>query len=128
MVGMQKNKQTFWYSQLERYEDLLDANGYKVGQKPIYGPIQFERATVSEGVGSPVLTRFGLETPNTRTIGPLDVNCQINEHTKIWIDTPPEPDKDGFATVPNDYVVNNVRGSLNHVMCIVRKAHNGAMT
>ena len=73
------------------------------------------------------MTRFGLDTPNTRVIGPLDADCPIDAFTKVWIDTDPKPDENGQATTPNDYVVSDVQRSINHVMVVVRKTNNGAL-
>lgn len=125
MVGMQRNKKRFWYALRVGTEDLLSDDGYKIGQRTLYGEIQEKKAAISEGAGNAVLTRFGLDTPNTRVIGPLDADCPIDAFTKVWIDTDPKPDENGHATTPNDYVVSDVQRSINHVMVVVRKTNNG---
>lgn len=126
MVGMQRNKKQFWYALRVGSEDLLSKDGHKIGQRTLYGEIQEKKAAISEGAGNAVLTRFGLDTPNTRVIGPLDADCPIDAYAKVWIDTYPNPDENGQATTPNDYVVSDVQRSINHVMVVVRRTNNGA--
>lgn len=128
MVGMQRNKRKFWYALRTGSEDILSDDGYKIGQKTKYGKVQSDKAAISEGAGNAVLTRFGVDTPTTRTIGPLGLDCKIDAFSKIWIDSDPNPGRNGMATKANDYVVSDVRRSLNHVMVVVRKVNDGVTT
>ena len=125
MVGMTRNKRTFWYAQYGGEQDVLDSDGRVVDRKTVYGKLQMDSAAISEGAGSAVMTHFGLDDPNTRIIGPVRPNCPINAYSKVWIDVNPAIDKNGKATVGNDYVVSDVRRSLNHLMIVVRKTNNG---
>lgn len=125
MRGMRKNQRKFWYALREGQEDIITPDGYKAGRKAVYGPIIEQKAAISEGNGNSILTRFGLDTSNTRTIGPLKIDCPINAFTQIWIDQDPAIDEHGNPTKPNDYVVSDVRKSLNQIMLVVRKANNG---
>lgn len=125
MKGMHRNKQKFWFALLEGQEDILNHDGYKVGQKNVYGSVHKLKANISQGSSNAILTRFGLDMPSSRTIGPLPLDCPINAFTQVWIDTSPDPDEHGNPTKPNDYVVTDVRKSLNQIMIAVRKANNG---
>lgn len=125
MRGMRKNQQKFWYALREGQEDIITPDGYKSGQKAVYGPVVEQKAAISEGSGNTIFTRFGLDATNTRTIGPLKTDCPVDVFSQIWIDQDPAIDEHGNPTKPNDYVVSDVRKSLNQIMLVVRKANNG---
>ena len=114
MVGMERNKQAFWYALYERSEPIFDEYGNEVGEKPIYSNPIKSKGNISAARGRAEKELFGIHAVYTKTINPMPKNFPMNETSVLWIDKEPMPDEEGHATVGHDYVVSLVAKSLNH--------------
>lgn len=114
MIGMERNKQTFWYALYERSEPIYDEYGNEVGEKPIYSKPFKTKGNISAARGRAEKELFGIHAVYTKTINPMPKNFPVDESSILWIDNDPLMDEDGNATAGHDYVVSLVAKSLNH--------------
>lgn len=113
-VGLEINKQPFWYALYERSEPILDEAGQQIGQKPIYGhPIPY-RANISPARGATQKNLFGINAEYSRVLNPLPLDFPMDELSILWIDRKPEIKPDGSTDTGHDYIVTEIAKSLNH--------------
>ncbi len=114
MVGMARNKQTFWYALYDHSEPIYDKYGNETGEKAVYGNPIMCRANVSASRGTTAEDLFGINAEYTKTINPLPLNCPIDETSILWVDKAPVIEEDGSTKTGYDYKVTQVAESLNH--------------
>lgn len=121
MMGMERNKQTFWYALYERSEPTYDEYGNETGRTPVFGNPVMARGNVSASRGAAEDELFGVNAVYTKTINPMPLDCPIDETSVLWIGVSPEPDENGAARNGYNYVVSQVAQSINHKAYAVRR-------
>lgn len=120
---LKQNQQHFYYAQFNNKVPILDSDGYETGdyETGYSAPVSFY-ANISAGKGSSQEEVFGKEIDFTRTICTTDMNCQINEHSLIWIETEPALKPDSTADPDSaDYTVaTRPARSLNSIMIAIK--------
>ena len=115
MRRLKKNCSVFWYANFARNESIVDSEtGYKSGEKkPVYSnPVKgFENISPSRGESQ--IEQFGSYEDYSKVIVTYDIDYPMDENSILWVDTDPEIDSEGKATVPHDYIVTHVAKSLN---------------
>lgn len=114
MVGLSRNKRTFWYSLFVREQRKTDEWG---NEQPtpiiIYSKPKRLTANISAARGQTENDLFGIAANYDRTINPLPNECPINEASVLWVDKTPVIAEDGTTTTGHDYVVTQIADSLN---------------
>lgn len=121
MRCLERNKQTFWYANYESEQRPTDGDGYETGESRVVysSPVQM-RANVSPATGNSSVEQFGNSLQYDKVIVTDDLNCPIDEHSVLCIDSPPVTDISG-KLVKFDYIVKKVAKSLNSVSIAVSK-------
>lgn len=130
MKCMQINKTEFYYSLYKGKEPLIDEYGNETGEyELVYDIPQKYSANISSAKGETVTLQFGENEEYDKVIV-LDKNApEIDEYSRLWIDTIPQTDKDGLllldeenaVVTPHDYIVKKAAKSLNSVSIAIRK-------
>ena len=109
MRNLARNKRTISYLLYEGFTDEVDSNGLYTGTKiPTYASPVDIRASVSAARGTTDLDLFGINVPYTNTVLVDNLDCPIDENSRLEIDG-------------NPYAVLSVAKSLNHIAYAVRK-------
>lgn len=116
MRGMVRNKRVFWYALYNGITDVTDSGGYMTGEKVISytEPVEAE-ANISRATGISFTEEFGTEADYDKVIVTFDMDCPIDEHSVLWVDTEP-----GVGVSP-DYIVKRVSKSLNSISIAIAK-------
>ena len=130
MKCMQINKTEFYYSLYKGKEPLVDEYGNEtVEYELVYDIPQKYSANISSAKGETATLQFG-ESETYDKVIILDNNApEIDEYSRLWIDTLPRTDKDGLllldeqnaVVTPHDYIVKKVAKSLNSVSIAISK-------
>lgn len=111
MRNLARNKKPITYRLYEGNTETVDEDGYYTGEKPpVYSAPQQIMASVSAARGTSDIEQFGVNVPYTNTVIVDDLNCPIDEHSKLEIDGAP-------------YSVLLVAKSLNHITYAVQKVN-----
>lgn len=131
MRCLERNKKPLWYANRTGEEFVIDANGYKTGEKQqIYSEPQRMRCSLSissgaNNIGSQgmvTLNSYGLTTAYTHNAITEDLECPLKEDGILWYGRQPTTIVDG-KTVPvaHNYVVVRKAESLNHLIYYLRE-------
>lgn len=130
MKCMQINKTEFYYSLYKEKKPLVDEYGNQTGEyKLVYDIPKKYFGNISSAKGETATLQFG-ESEEYDKVIMLDKNApEIDEYSRLWIDTFPRTQKDGSlfldeenaVVTPHDYVVKKVAKSLNSVSIAIRK-------
>ena len=91
MQSLRANQQTVYYSLYLGMTDVLNASGYKTGEKlKAYSTPQPIRIFVSPAKGTAEIEQFGVNSDYTNVMSTFDTNCPIVEDTILWIGVTPE--------------------------------------
>lgn len=114
MKSLERNKQTIWYSLYMGKQDVLDEDGLATGEKRLEfsAPVMM-KANVSAARGTADIEQFGVNTDYSRTITTTDMDCPIDEHSRIWFGIEP--------TSPHNYEIVTVAKSLNSITIAIRE-------
>ena len=121
MKALFRNKQVFWYANIQSQTPLTDEYGNETGEVEItYSePVQFS-ANISAARGTADLDAFGINANYSKTICTDCLTVPIDKSTILWIDS--VPDENGEAgTIKHDYVVVAVAKSLNSLTIAVKE-------
>lgn len=114
------NKRTFWYCPYQDEEKLYDDWMNQTGEsRIIYGEPVEVKANISPASGVAQTEMFGNLENYDKVISPLPVDFPITENDVLFIDKPPEYDKDGNPKF--DYKVRRIARSLNYTAVAVTK-------
>jgi len=120
MKCLERNKTSFHYALFLRKEPITDDYGNDSGEyRVIYDTPVEMRACVSAASGEAQIKQFGNAIMYDRVIISDEVNCPIDEHSVLCIDSPPSYDTSGNLIF--DYIVTKVARSLNTVSFAVSK-------
>jgi hypothetical protein len=140
MRALARNKQTFYYALYQGHENITDSDGYLTGEKEVlYGEPTEYKANISPARGSADIELFGITEQYTKTIVTTDMDCPIDEMSRLWIEKNPHEglaDKDGVGLrdkfgrrlcasdagiLPHDYVVVRVARSINSITIAIKE-------
>ena len=118
MKCLKRNETTFYYALFKAVSKNTDTDGNYTGEESItyYTPVKM-KANISDAMGYADLKQFGIAEQYKKTIITDDMDCPIAEDTILWVDTVP----DDQGTTKNDYVVERVSKSLNHITYEIKK-------
>lgn len=120
MRCLNRNKQIVWYSLFEGDVMNTDSEGNFTGTRSQkYSEPEYEYFNVSAGKGNADVNPFGIDTPYSRTMVTTDIECPVDESTRVWIGVSPEDDK------PHNYEVVAVAKSINSVTYALREVSVG---
>ena len=124
MRGLVRNKQKFYYASYVGETEIVDEYGNATGEYAVsYGNPVKCFGNISAAQGEVQSRQFGESVSYDKVIVLDDRNAPIDEHSVIWIDTPPELNEDGTTDTPYDYAVKKVARSLNSLSIAVRKVN-----
>ena len=122
MRTLNRNKIRIFYANYRDKTPLKDEYGNLTGEYEIvYDTPKEVKANVSAARGEATTRQFGDDERYDRIIVLDDPKFPISTTSILWIDTPPEIDKDGRTKTPHDYIVRQVAASLNSVSIAVSK-------
>ena len=112
MRDIKRNQQTVWYS-LQNVTLSEDEWGNKVDVKGYGDPVKINMS-VSANKGSVSAQAFGADLNYDREMSTHNMDCPIDEYTRLWLD--------GRATTDtHNYVVVAVSKSLNCIRYAIRR-------
>jgi hypothetical protein len=112
MRDMRRNQQTVWCS-LRNVVTDTDEWGNTVDIKDYGKPIEMQMS-VSANKGSITAQAFGSDLNYDREMSTHDMNCPIDEYSRLWLDG-------RKTTEPHNYVVVAVSKSLNCIRYAIRR-------
>ena len=121
MRTLERNKQIFYYANIDRTAQATDEYGNETGETNITytAPVAF-MANISAARGTADLDAFGINANYTKQIVTDNLTLPIDKSTILWIGI--EPDENGESgTVKHNYVVVAVAKSLNSVTIAVKE-------
>lgn len=121
MRTLERNKQIFYYANIDSTAQATDEYGNETGETNITytAPVAF-MANISAARGTADLDAFGINANYTKQIVTDNLTIPVDKSTILWIDI--EPDENGEAgTVKHNYVVVAVAKSLNSVTIAVKE-------
>lgn len=120
MKILHRNKRKFYYALFDKKEPIKDEYGNESGEyKVLYKTPKVMRANISAATGEAQIEQFGSSLLYDKVIITDNLNCPIDEHSVLCIDSPPAYDTDGNLIY--DYVVKRVAKSLNTISYAVSK-------
>lgn len=124
MKALERNKQSFWYANLNANvppAPKYDEYGNESGDMGLTYDLPTEvHANVSASRGTADLDAFGIGTNYSKTIAIDNLTLPIDEHTILWIECVPDANGEAGA-VKHDYAVVAVAKSLNSMMIAVKE-------
>lgn len=121
MRTLERNKQIFYYANIDSTAQATDEYGNETGETNITytAPVAF-MANISAARGTADLDAFGINANYTKQIVTDNLTIPVDKSTILWIGV--EPDENGEAgTVKHNYVVVAVAKSLNSVTIAVKE-------
>jgi len=108
MRNLKRNQQKIYYSNLS--ENTVDEWG---NQSSGYGEPQEIMISVSPNVGETNQYGFGTQLEYDRTMVTTDLNCPIDEFTRLWIGIKP--------TEPYNFKVKRKASNLNQIAYAIQQ-------
>lgn len=120
MRCLERNKTRFHYALFLRKEPIIDDYGNDSGEyRVIYqAPVEM-KANVSAATGEAQVEQFGNLLLYDKVIITDELDCPVDEHSVLCIDSPPSYDTNGNLIF--DYIVTKVARSLNTVSFAISK-------
>ena len=119
---LKRNQRAFYYALYEGIVLLSDDSGFETGEREetFSNPVR-TRATITVATGEVTAQQFGGNENYDRIILTDEMNCPIDEYSRLGIDVVPVIKQDGTTDTPHDYIVKKVAKSLNHISYAVSK-------
>ena len=123
MRSLDRNKQKIYYSLYSSKTPILDEYGNQTGEyETSYAtPVALD-INVSAARGTSDVEQFGINLNYSKSMVTNDLNCPIDETTRLWVG------KDAFETVeevttvtPHNYVVVSVAKSINSITYAIKE-------
>ncbi len=117
MRTLNRNKQSFFYANYIRTEDVADAAGNYTGEQRVVrtDPIA-ARGNISAARGDATVVQFGTNIDYDSVI--VMDETDMDENSVLWIGAP--------LVKPHNYIVKRVSRSINGVAIAIRKVDVGA--
>lgn len=119
MRSLTRNKQTIYYALYTGDTENTDATLYTGEVVANFATPVAIRASVSAARGTSDIDLFGVNTSYNKTIIVDDLDCPIDEHSRLWVGR--EPTASNGVSVPHNYEVVMVAKSLNHITYAVQQ-------
>ena len=114
MKTLKRNKQKIYYALYGSTTPILDDDGMDTGETQLgYGAPVVAWMNVSANKGEASVEPFGVDLDYTKTLMTDDINCPIEETSRLWIGREPSE--------PYNYAVVKVAKSLNHIQYAVKE-------
>lgn len=121
MVSLAENRQKIFYGELTGVEDIVDADGYKTGEKrKTYSTPEPFLIYVAPSRGEATWSPFGIGENYTNVMSTCDTSCPITEDTVLWIGINPF-DSEGNVVEEHNYIVTRVARGLNSILYAIKK-------
>lgn len=116
MRGLERNKQTIYYSLYKGKAPVVDADGFMTSEYTVQydDPVEY-RINVSAAKGEADLELFGITTGYTKVMVTTDIGCPIDEKTILWVDANPETDEHNFVVVKKAKSLNSIAYAIREV-------------
>lgn len=108
MRNLKRNQQLIYYSNLT--DEQLDEWGNKGSG---YGLPQPYKISVSPNTGETAYSGFGVSLEYDRTMVTTDMQCPINEYSRLWIGIEP--------TEPHNFEVRKKAPNLNQILYAIQQ-------
>lgn len=126
-----RNKKELWYANRLSASYVTDRNGLKTGEKrqaysePVKVKMSMAISSGANNLGSQgiaTLEPYGIVTGYTARAVTEDMNCPMEEQSKVWYQAEPTKEVDGkIVPVPHNYVVVRKAKSLNHLIYYLKE-------
>lgn len=146
MRCLKRNKVPFYFSLYLGEEPILDEDGNESGEyKAAYSEPAQMRANISPASGNTQSEQFGKSIQYDKVIVTDDLNCPIDEHSILFVDSIPsdmlcdefgqplltESDvplqvENESGNIPFDYIVKKVARSLNSIAYAISRVEVSA--
>ena len=126
-----RNKKSLWYANVTGSSYATDGNGFKTGEKIItYGtPVEVKMSmAISSGAnnlgsqGMATVEPYGITTGYTHRAVTEDLNCPMDEESKVWYGRTPTETRDVQKTVNGETVTVKETVQIPHNFVVVRKS------
>ena len=114
MRSLDRNKQKIYYSLYLSKTPILDEYGNQTGEYEISydTPVALD-INVSAARGTSDVEQFGINLNYTKSMVTNDLNCPIDETTRLWVGIEP--------TEPHNYAVVSVAKSINSITYAIKE-------
>lgn len=120
MRCLHRNKRKFYYALFKEKVAIKDEYGNDSGEyRVIYQTPVEMKANVSAATGEAQVEQFGNSLLYDKVIITDELDCPVDEHSVLCIDSPPSYDEDGNLIF--DYIVKKVAKSINTISFAVSK-------
>ena len=128
-----RNKKSLWYSNVTGSTYATDSNGFKTGEKIItYGtPAEVKMSmAISSGAnnlgsqGMATVEPYGIATGYTHRAVTEDLNCPMDEESKVWYGRTPTETRNVQKVVNGETVTVQEIVQIPHNFVVVRKAES----
>ena len=128
---LERNKKDLWYANLTSTSYVTDNNGLKSGEKqntyadPVKVRMSMAISSGANNLGSQGIAElepYGISTGYTARAVTEDLNCPMEEQSKVWYGREPTATVGGqTVAVPHNYVVVRKAKSLNHLIYYLKE-------
>lgn len=120
MRCLHRNKRKFYYALFKEKVAIKDEYGNDSGEyRVVYQTPVEMKANVSAATGEAQVEQFGNSLLYDKVIITDELDCPVDEHSVLCIDSPPSYDEDGNLIF--DYIVKKVAKSINTISFAVSK-------
>lgn len=120
MRCLHRNKRKFYYALFKEKLAIKDEYGNDSGEyRVVYQTPVEMKANVSAATGEAQVEQFGNSLLYDKVIITDELDCPVDEHSVLCIDSPPSYDNDGNLIF--DYIVKKVAKSINTISFAVSK-------
>lgn len=120
MRCLHRNKRKFYYALFKEKVAIQDEYGNDSGEyRVVYQTPVEMKANVSAATGEAQVEQFGNSLLYDKVIITDELDCPVDEHSVLCIDSPPSYDEDGNLIF--DYIVKKVAKSINTISFAVSK-------
>lgn len=132
MRNLERNKKDLWYAnQTGVVVPIVDSNGHRSGEKdhqysePVKVRMSMAISSGANNLGSQgiaTLEPYGIVTGYTARAVTEDLDCPMNETSRIWYGIEPTKIVEGqVVNVPHNYMVVRKAKSLNHLIYYLKE-------
>lgn len=120
MRCLHRNKRRFYYALFKEKVAIKDEYGNDSGEyRVVYQTPVEMKANISAATGEAQVEQFGNSLLYDKVIITDELDCPVDEHSVLCIDSPPSYDNDGNLIF--DYIVKKVAKSINTISFAVSK-------
>ena len=133
MRVLERNKRDLWYATRSSSTFVVDDNGLKTGEKtqtydtPVKARMSMAISSGANNLGSQGIAElepYGIVTGYTARAITEDMNCKMDEQSKVWYGILPSHTETRTRTVNGETVTEDVEVPNPHNYTVVRKARS----